>query len=73
MVLTKSLILEIVGINIDNIYIEIDLIEQDIKVLLQLVMVRFEIQYLEIVDTYLIYCLVILAFKDKYLLIFYYR
>ena len=71
MATAEGLVLEAVEIDGDSMYTEMDLIEQDIKVLLQLAVVGSEIRFLETVVVYLVYCLAILAFKDEYLLILY--
>ena len=71
MAAAESLVLEIVEIDGDGIHTEMDLIEQDIKVPLQLVVMRSEIRSLETVIIHLVCCLAIFAFKDEYPLILY--
>lgn len=69
---TVGLILEAVEmIDRDGIYTKIDLIEQNIKVPLQFTVMGSEIQSLETIIVYLVCCLIIFAFKDKYPLILY--
>ena len=67
----EDLVLEAVEIDGDGIHTEMDLIEQDIKLPLQLAIVESEIRSLETVVVHLVYCLAIFTFEDKYLLIFY--
>ena len=67
----EGLVFEAVEIDGDGMHTEMDLIEQDIKVPLQLAMVGFEIRFLETVVVHLVYCLAIFAFEDEYPLILY--
>lgn len=73
MAVAEGFVLEAVEIDKDGIHIEIDLIEQDIKVLLQLAVVESEVRFLETIVVYLICCLAIFIFEDEYLLIIYHK
>lgn len=70
-----GLILEIVEINENNMYMEIDLIKQDMMILLQIAMVGSKIGYFKTVMSmiYLVWCLVISVFGIKYLSILYHK
>ena len=58
MVASKSLVLDAVETNENGIYTEIDLIEQDRRVLLQLGVVGSKIRSLKTVVVHLVYCLI---------------
>ena len=69
----ECLILEAVEIDGDGMHTKIDLIEQDIKVPQQFAVVKSEIRSLETIVVFLLCCLIIFAFEDKYPLILYHK
>ena len=71
MAAAEGLVLKAVEIDGDGMHTEIDLIEQDIKVPLQLTVVGSETRSLETVVVHLVCCLAIFAFEDEYPLILY--
>lgn len=70
-VAAKGFILETVEVDRDNMYTEMNLIKQNIKVLLQLAMVSSKIRSLKTIVVHLLCYLVIFAFENKYPLILY--
>lgn len=69
----RGFVSKVVEINKNNMYIKIYLIEKNIKILLYLTIVEFKIWFFKTVITYLVFCLVIFVFEDKYPLILYYK
>lgn len=60
-------------INNNSIHTKKVLIKQNITILLQAIVIWFEIWYFKNYVIYLLYCLIIFKFKNKYFLIFYYK
>ena len=72
-VAAEGLVLEAVEIDGDGMHTEMDLIEQDIKVSLQLAVVGSEIRSLETVVVHLVCCLITPVFGIECPLILYHR
>lgn len=73
MIVAENLILEAVEIDGDGMHTKMDLIEEDIKILLQLGMVRSKIWFLQTIVVYLVCYLITFVFGIKCFLILYYK